>query len=488
MNGRLLHRSLPLLPALIVLIALIAMLPADPASGVTISRSPFTDEGYDVLNARNLVLLGQWSTGDWNLHLVNGPFSAATAGIFQLLGVGLIPARLLQAVITALTVAVLGVAMTARFGARFGHSAGLIAGVALAGNALVLYYGRLALLEPMVTLFLVSAVAVLMTAPHLESRRLGLAGGGLLGLAVATKPSAAFAAFGILLGIALAGSIRDHRTRLRLAAALAGIAAVGIAWLVVIAVPNWSAVLTDLRIWAQPTAPADPNDLLVRIAKYAHESDRAIPYMLTLLVAAAAGVAFAKARWRTLDRGQRMLIGAAIGWFVAGMGLLLAADYRPNRYVLPVLPALAILAGVAAWEIVWRLPRSARMRVVAVAVLAVGLALPGASAYASWAGSATYRFRTAQSALERLVPPGEGIEGELAPIFGLRTHSPLFVSRPELAIDAGNLYVTHNVRWVVVTRGARPAWSFEAPEAWARSRTVFCVEWAGEKQCLVHIP
>jgi hypothetical protein len=54
---------------------LLAFIGADPTRGITGSKSPFTDEAWNVLNARNLALLGTWSTDEFNLDLVNGPFS-----------------------------------------------------------------------------------------------------------------------------------------------------------------------------------------------------------------------------------------------------------------------------------------------------------------------------------------------------------------------------------------------------------------------------
>jgi len=46
------------LPMLLTAALLVLRISADPPSGLTISRSPFTDEGWDVLNARNLIVLG----------------------------------------------------------------------------------------------------------------------------------------------------------------------------------------------------------------------------------------------------------------------------------------------------------------------------------------------------------------------------------------------------------------------------------------------
>jgi hypothetical protein len=72
---------LPLAAPAAVLVILLAFISVDPAAGVSASRGPFTDEAWNVVNARNLVLLGRWSTDDWNLHLVNVPFSVIEAAV-----------------------------------------------------------------------------------------------------------------------------------------------------------------------------------------------------------------------------------------------------------------------------------------------------------------------------------------------------------------------------------------------------------------------
>src|SRR5438552_8001499 len=54
---------------------LLAFIDADPTRGVTGSQSPFTDEAWNLLNSRNFALLGTWSTDQFNLSLVYGPFS-----------------------------------------------------------------------------------------------------------------------------------------------------------------------------------------------------------------------------------------------------------------------------------------------------------------------------------------------------------------------------------------------------------------------------
>src|ERR1041385_5146267 len=83
----------PPVPPIAVGVLLLSLLAADPPAGITTSNGIRTDEAWDVINARNLVLLGRWSTDDWNLHLVNVPYSLVVAAVFSAFGVGIEQAR-----------------------------------------------------------------------------------------------------------------------------------------------------------------------------------------------------------------------------------------------------------------------------------------------------------------------------------------------------------------------------------------------------------
>ena len=348
MHGIRLRSLVPVLPALLLLAALLPMLGSDPATGVTISRSPFTDEGYNLLNARNVALLGQWSTGDWNLHLVNGPFSPAMAGIFTVFGVGLEPARLLSIALSAAAVTAVGISVAA----AFGSVAGTVAGFALAGQALYLYYGRLALLEPMVTFFLVAGAVVLVRQTDTRAGHGGLAGGLLLALAVATKPSAAFAALGICVGLLLLGAVqRDAWWRGLAAVGGLGLGAVG--WLVVVALPNLSAVATDLRIWPAETPPSGVGEAWERVSSYVTASDGALPTTLPLAVVALLGQP-ARAPVEVAGHHGRRDLASAVAGAAADRGaqrrLVRARHVRPAAGPLPAEPlprAIAAAAGDA---------------------------------------------------------------------------------------------------------------------------------------------
>lgn len=485
MPPSLLLRLAPLLPAAAVLLLLAIRLPADPQLGVTGSYSPFTDEGWNVLNARNLVLLGWWSTDDWNLHLVNLPFSLAQVVSFTVLGVGIVQARLVSLACMVAAVALLGLLVAS----RRGPMAGLVAGTALATSPLVLYYGGMGYLEPMVTCFLVAGAAALLIPSRFSAAAAGLIAGASLALAIGTKPSALFSAAGIVAGVAIGGAAwRDAALRRRL---LIGIAVVGVAagaWVALVAIPRSEAIATVLRIWPAFTLPADPADLARRVTRYfiSIDNDRALLYAAPLLIGGAAGALLAALRWRELTGRDRALMGAAIGWFAFGAAMLLVVLYRPNRYVVPLLPPLAILTAHAVSVVGPRLRNGLRPLLLGAALLL--LVLPGMATYAGWLATDTTRLPRIQERVAEILPSGAIVQGDLAATFAMRAAVPTLVQRAQSRINPGDLYETLGVRWLNSRRAGSPIWQPSHVEAWHARTFPLCEPWGGIEVCLIELP
>ncbi len=116
---------------------------------------------------------------------------------FEILDVG--SRRIVSIVCSVATVAVVAAMVTRRLGAM----AGIVAGIAMASSSLTLFYGRLAILEPMVALFLTAGVVLLLS--HATDRPVvrGVAAGTAFALAIGTKPSAALAVAGIIVGVVI---------------------------------------------------------------------------------------------------------------------------------------------------------------------------------------------------------------------------------------------------------------------------------------------
>ena len=468
------------LSGLVALILLGVQLPADPAVGVTASDSPFTDEGWYVLGARNLALLGRLATDDWQLAWATLPFTLVAAAAFEILDVGIVQARIVSVICTVAAICVVTV-VVAR---RLGSVAGIVAGIAMASSSLTLFYGRLAILEPMVALFLIVGVALLLARATDRPLARGLAAGAAFALAIGTKPSAALAVAGIIVGVVVAGPAVPGLRR-RAVAAVGAVAVAGAAWAIAV-IPQPGVLDSILRIWAVQAAPASPIDVWQRVIDYAGESDRAIPMTGPLLLGSVFGIGLLAVRWRSLDPGQRALAGAAIGWIAFGMATLLVASYRPSRYVVPMLPAMAILSGFAVALAAEGL-RPARVAAAAATVaLCIGLALPGIRDLVGWTAGASYRLPQIQAELLERLTDGHAIAGAVGPTFAMRVPVPAIVARPGL--NDGDLYATHGVRWLLAGPQARPAWASDHPDAWAARERIACYPWPSGETCLIRIP
>jgi 4-amino-4-deoxy-L-arabinose transferase-like glycosyltransferase len=469
---------------LAVLLLLWAFVRADPTPGVTVSNGPYTDEAWDVINARNLVLLGRWSTDDWNLHLVNVPFSVIQAAVFSVAGVGMAQARFVSIAAVAITMLALG------FGLRrhLGLEAALLASIAYGGSTLVLFYGRLAFLEPSVAMWLTLGGLLTLRARHARSGRWGLLAGIALALAIGTKPSAAFAVAGILVGLTVAGR-RSGPVRRWIAGAAAAIGLAGLTWVVLIGLPNMAAVRTDLRIWASEPIFASLGGMLRQVVTFPTRSDGFFVLAAPILIIGVGGLLLAVRARRSMAPEVLGLFAAATGWLVFGLGLLAVAPYRPNRYGVPMLPALAILVGIGLWALGTLAPSWSprRMRSVASAVALV-LVVPGLLSYATWMRDATYRLPDIQASVVAAIPAGSVVQGSVAPAFALQAPVVTIVSRPPTRVNPGDLYVTRGVRWYIGAEGSAPEWSKLHPEAWAARTTVLCARWGSDNNCVWHLP
>lgn len=472
---------LPLAIALALFMLLAASAAVDPARGVTASTSPFTDEGWNVLNARNLVLLGTWSTDDWRMYLLNLPYSVLQAGWLALTGVGIVQARLLDVIVGAIALAALGLGLRR----PLGTAGASLAAAALGGSALFLYYTRLAYLEPLVLLWLV--VALLLLSGARPSTWTGLLAGAALALAIATKASAGFAAAGILAGIAVTGW-REPPVRRALAGAVLAIVVAALAWALFLALPQPAALATDLRIWAPEPMPHSLTELVRRIVSYPTRSDGGITLALPLLAAGAIGFLLVAARYPVLDDRQRRIVGATVGWFVVGMGILLVVPYRPNRYLVPLLPPLAILAGLGFTVVAaWLGPRRRLPTAVLGALLAAVLVVPGLVLHVEWVTQTPTTLPGVQARLAELIPAGATIQGDLAPVLAMRARAATIVSRPATNVNPGDLYATRDVRWVL-TDGPAPAWAPLHAAAWSARTRELCVRWGPGETCLYRLP
>lgn len=481
---------------------------ADPSSHATVSVAPFTDEAGNLENARNFVQLGTWSTDQWNLYLVNLPFSLLLAAWFQLVGVGIVQARLVMIACTSLTAAALV------WGLRdiVGRGWATFAGLAFAASGLILFYGRLAFLEDLVVLGLTLGTLVL-ARPNRVNARGGALAGIFYAIAIGTKPSALFAVFGILVVLGIVWGRRDPAMRRWLVASAGIIAVAGLLWVVAIWLPNRNAVSIDMKIWPPYQWNLTPVGLLNSIKRYIGSSDSVLGIMLLPLIAlASAGMVSIVALRRRLAEPEARMAAAAFAWAAFGFGILLVASYRPNRYVVPLVPALAILAAiglhlftgwlreqlderpapVAAAQSAAASPaapaardgRARRMAASLIAAAAILVAVsPGLLWYGNWARDASHDLVAIQNQFANAVPAGETVAGANSELFLMRSRAKTVIIG--LAND-GNLY-SEGTRWYLLQSDAA------APEGvpdsvWTARERVMCSDWRGGVFCLFHLP
>jgi hypothetical protein len=466
-------------PVLLAVIALALLLPVvgfDPVRGVTASNSPFSDEVWNVLNARNLVLLGMWSTDEWNLHLLNGPFSLVEAAVFAALGVGIVQARLVAIACTALTGAVIVLGLQR----WVGRPGAVIAAAAYVTSALSLFYGRMAYVEPMTGLFLVSG---LVTLPVIDGRpgRWGAIAGLSFGLAIATK-ALAIPFVGAVLFAAVSFALKDPQLRRWVIGAAIALGGAGIAWALIVWLPHRdeiglmvTRVLPQLQVdFGLPT--------IRRALGYLVGSgdDRAMALSLPLLGATVAGVVLVVRDRASLARRAVVLYAVAAFGLAASLVVVAAASYHPNRYIVPFLPVAGILIGPAVPAVrsriaALRLPRGVGLLIGTALVAA--LCLPGPVLHLTWIASATRELPALQAAAIEAFPRGQVVAGPYSALVAFRAPVVALVTCCQAQpANAGDLYATRGARYVV-SGSTPPEWVLSHPAAWEARTTLFCFTW-----------
>jgi hypothetical protein len=491
---------------------LAAFVGADPPNHVTFSSSPFTDEAFNTVNARNLVQLGRFSTDEWNLYLVNAPFSLLAAFAFKLIGVGIVQARLVTIVCVSLTAA----ALTWGLRATLGRWAAAVAGLAFAGSGLILIYGRLAYLEDLVVLA-VTIGALAVASDRRLNVRWGTFSGVWFAVAIGTKPSAAAPIAGIVLALAIVYGLRDRRVLRWIAGVAIAVGLAAIAWLLLVWLPNRDAVAMDLRIWEQVKLNLTPGAAARSIYHYlTNQNDMLLPIFLgpLLALAAAGSVAIVALRHR-LGTAEARLAVLAAGWLIVGFGVLAITTYRPNRYAIPLVPALAILTAIgvhlaAGWlaerraggtgataadgseaassssALSGRVSGDRRFGPALAGLVVVAAVAPGLAWYGNWARHATYDLPSIQDRMATLVPDGQQVGGRESALFLMRSGAVTLITQPGGgAANNGDLYAT-GVRWYVLPAND-PAPKGVPAAVWSARESAACGTYGGVTECLFHL-
>jgi hypothetical protein len=336
----------------------------------------------------------------------------------------------------------------------------------------------------MVVLFLVAGFALLFVVWVDRPWIGGVLAGGALALAIGTKPSAAFAVIGMLAG-ALALGWETPGLRTRTLAVLGVIVAAGAGWLAVVLSQD-SLLEAILKIWPPQPLPTSLPELVVRVGRYVRASDGMWILAAPLLAGSAVGALLVLRRWGTLPRQWRAMAGAASGWFLLGMLILVLLPYRPNRYVVPLLPPLAVMTALGVTILRDRPGFPGLRRAPIVVGLCLAIAAPGAAAVADWMSRATHTLPEIQATLLETITDSRPIEGGGAPTMAMRVPVPAIV--PRFDVNAGDLYAEHDVGWVLIDPARTPAWVTQQPAAWAEREQVACFPWGSGEACLFRLP
>jgi hypothetical protein len=420
--------------AALVLALLAPFATADPPTGLTGSNAAWTDEGFNLANARERVLSGEFATGDIDRSLTNGAYSAIAAGVFAVTRPRLAAGRAISMAAVALAALLLAVGLAEVLGAV----PALLAAAALAGADLVLEYGRLALVEPTVVVLLTAAFALAVRAPWRPSPWAGAGMGAALAVAVSVKAVALLPAVAMLAVVIGAALVRRDRRALAMGVVALGVAAAaGLTWMLAVALPNLDRLRTGLRIWPEVSYLAAPWTLAGRFWRYlAAGSDGAAWRSLPLLVAAGLGLVALAWSWRRIGRAARdaLVIATLWGvglWAAIGVGDYLPTHYvAPNRYVVPALPGLAVLGGFGLAWVAGALGRRPGARTAVAVALALAVAAPGTVRYLSAAMASGHQRERDQRALAVHLPARAVVFGAYAPTLLFDTRARLISTWP----------------------------------------------------------
>lgn len=427
---------------------------ADASPTLSWSGAPFTDEGLYSHAARNRVLFGTALTDEWDNRLVSPLWDLLAYGVFRLVGVGYVPLRMINVVLSTLVLPLWWAFLRRDLAPRWA-----LLGVALLGfNYFWFQYSRLGLLEPGLVVWMIAAAWCWRRALD-ESIWWAVACGVCAAVACVWK-SLAFTFVPVpLLALLL---LRQPPWKRIAGGYGAGLALVFVMYTVIWYVPHAAELGRYNRFYARDRVPASFDGALRSLL-----SNLRSPYIvgqapLLLVMALAGAVGAVVGVWR---RRTTPSAAFALAWLVCGAALL-AMPYSPPRYYTVMVPPLAALAALCAFYTDNQNYRT--MLILVLSVLCAHAAWDGMR-YVQWAQQRTTTLPDSSRALEQVVPTGTTLLGVTACGLSLENTLPCAPLIAGLAND-DDPFAALNTRYVVVENNNGDDWMRRfAPQVLARA-------------------
>lgn len=442
---------MPLLLAIvcggIVVAVLTPWIHANPSPGITFSAAPYSDEGIYNQAGRNFAVFGRTGTDQLDVGLTDGGYAAATAVVYKLTSVSITHGRFLSILSIALAVAL----AVAGLAGPLGRLTALLVGAGLVASQLVLLYGRTAMVEPYVLFWMVAAFVAMAHAVQRRSWRLGALSGVALGIGAWAKLDGLLPAPAIV-GVPLLLAIIARR-RDRFYAPLGALGAFLVAsagWWLIVGLPNYGRLQTVLSAQIHDRVRLTSVAVVRRlIHDYIHQGgDQAIHFNRVLVAAVAVSVIAVVARWRHVDEGGRHAMLTGLVWAAVTWGAIVLRGYSPNRYVVLVVPGLALAAapGLAALirvladavsHISGRASVGTVVRRTAGGAMAVALAAAGIVPFLHQMSplAGTHQLRDDQRVIADALPPHARVYGVYAPIMCFGTDAVTVTPWPDSGVN-----------------------------------------------------
>jgi hypothetical protein len=335
---------------------------SDPFPQLDWSAGLMTDEGFNIHNARNLILFGQTSTDEYNNMLFSPLYHFTQVGVFRIFGVGSVQARMISVVCSLLALVFLWAALRRAFDSRIAFTAVIFLGL----DHTSLLYNRMALMDTPATLFSAMALyAFVRAVTRAEDVRKGsgrwgwlIACGALIALSVTVRTVGVYllAAPFVALGVQSfrrgeSSSSEPDRQYLWKEFMLLSIAIVMIFALYYLLwyQPHHAELTAMSHYYGARQIPRSPALLATNIYNATLAPRGLSTYLFhhtpVVFVLALLGLVL------SLKRRMQAVEVYLIVWLLFGCSLLAVSSYSPSRYYVTIYPALAAVAAIALWRL-----------------------------------------------------------------------------------------------------------------------------------------